>query len=61
MNDMLYKDIARVLDIPMGTVMSRLTRAREGLKKHLLSQRPPVGGKILNILYFLFNIFLNLV
>ena len=40
MDDMLYKDIAKSLDIPMGTVMSRLTRAREGLKKHLLSQGP---------------------
>jgi len=30
-----YADVAKVLDIPMGTVMSRLSRARQALKEHL--------------------------
>jgi len=33
---MPYKDIAKVVDIPLGTVMSRLARARAMLKLELL-------------------------
>ena len=33
LEDLSYKDIARIAGIPMGTVMSRLARGREMLKK----------------------------
>ena len=39
LEDMAYADVARVLDIPMGTVMSRLSRARRRMRE-MLEQAP---------------------
>lgn len=39
LEQMSYQEVAEVLDIPLGTVMSRLTRARTQLRK-LLSDQP---------------------
>jgi RNA polymerase sigma-70 factor (ECF subfamily) len=36
--DMRYREIAAVTNLPMGTVMSRLARARSVLKEHWLRQ-----------------------
>jgi RNA polymerase sigma-70 factor (ECF subfamily) len=36
MEELSYKAIAQVVDIPLGTVMSRLARARQQLQCHVL-------------------------
>lgn len=35
-----YASVAQILDIPVGTVMSRLCRGRRALRKHLLEIKP---------------------
>lgn len=44
-DDFSYRDIAEQMDLPMGTVMSRLARAKAHLRGRLLSAAPAaVGG-----------------
>jgi len=41
LEDMTYEQVAAVLGIPIGTVMSRLHRARERLRRYLAGERKP--------------------
>ena len=43
LEEMSYKEIALVSQIPIGTVMSRLARARQQLKKYLANDRDEEG------------------
>ena len=42
--EMRYREIASVLEIPIGTVMSRIARGRTALRAKLEDQQPPSRG-----------------
>ena len=41
--DYAYEDIARELNLPLGTVKTRINRARKQLEKHLESKEDGVA------------------
>src|SRR3954466_2383820 len=46
LEDMSYADVSRALGIPMGTVMSRLSRGRERLRRGVNGEGPKSGLKV---------------
>jgi RNA polymerase sigma-70 factor, ECF subfamily len=46
LEEMSYRDVSEILGVPMGTVMSRLSRAREQMRVLLESRGTPVLRRV---------------
>jgi RNA polymerase sigma factor (sigma-70 family) len=44
LEDLGYEDVARITGVPVGTVMSRLSRARSRLRELMEGRRAPAAG-----------------
>jgi len=47
--DLSYADAAKVLDIPIGTVMSRLSRGRERLQQEIEGPSDDAGRNVVKL------------
>ena len=49
LQELSYREIAELIDAPIGTVMSRLSRGKEQLRRLVLDQAHDTGNKIITL------------